>query len=51
MIHQKDSNLYAASEFSGVCVFLYIAQLIVVLCNGWVLFDSFGMASLKKVLF
>ena len=51
VMYLKDGTLYVACSFSSVYVVFCIAQLRVASSNGYILCDSFGMASLKKALF
>ena len=51
VMYQKDSILYVAFRFSSTYVMFCVAHLRVASSNGYILFDSFGVASLKKALF
>jgi len=51
VMYLKDGTLYVACRFSSVYVVFCIAQLRVASFYGYILYDNFGMASLKKALF
>ena len=51
VMYLKDDILYVACRFSSVYVVFCIAKLRVASSYGYILYDSFGMASLKKALF
>lgn len=51
VMYLKDGILYVDCRFSSVYVVFCVAQLRVASFYGYILYDSFGMASLKKALF